>query len=129
VPELAPPVPALLAAAWLPDVSCETVDVTDDAAPSTTDPAAERAVGAGFPASGLVSVVAACACLENTSMITKIPAATIASCTARRAMRRAIGCVMTGPRSPGTRDHCSATTVQRIRLSLQEALDDFPGTP
>lgn len=116
-PELAPPVPALLAAAWWPEVSCETVEVTCDAAPSATDPAAERAVGAGFPARGLVSVVAACACRENTSMIRKIPAATVASCTARRAMRRAMGCVMTAPRWPGTWNHCSVTTVQRIRVS------------
>lgn len=98
VPELALPVPDAEDAAWLPEVSCETGEVTCDAVLSTTDPAAERAVGAGFPARGLVSVVAACACLENTSMITKIPAATIASCTARRAMRRAMGCVMTAPR-------------------------------
>src|SRR5207244_13442493 len=29
----------------------------------------------------------------------------------------------------GTWNHCSATTVQRIRLGLQEALDDSAGTP
>ena len=38
--------------------------------------------------------VAACACRENTSMMRKIPAATIANCAARRATRRAIGCGM-----------------------------------
>jgi hypothetical protein len=117
VPELAPPVPDPEDSVLSPEVSCETAEVACDAAPCTTDPVADRAVGADLAASGLVSVVAACACLENTSMITKIPAATIASCAARRAMRRAMGCVMTALRSPDTRDHCSATTVQRIPVS------------
>ena len=46
--------------------------------------------------------VAACACRENTSKTTRIPAATIASCTARRAMYRKIGCGMSSSRPTGT---------------------------
>jgi hypothetical protein len=73
-----------------------TLEVADEAAELTAEVTAERGdVGGG--ASG----VAACACRENTSMITKIPAATIASRTARRAMRRRIGCGMSSSPSPG----------------------------
>ena len=60
----------------------------------TAEPTTELAVETGEPGAG-GGFVAACACRENTSMMMKIPAATIASCTARRAMRRAIGCGMT----------------------------------
>jgi hypothetical protein len=66
----------------------------------TAEPATELAVETGESAEegaepgGGGGSVAACACRENTSMIRKIPAATIASCTARRATRRAIGCGM-----------------------------------
>jgi hypothetical protein len=51
------------------------------------------------PAGG---VVAACAWRENTSKTARIPAATIATCTARRAMCRKIGCGMSSSRSNGT---------------------------
>jgi hypothetical protein len=47
-------------------------------------------------------VVAACACRENASKTARIPAATIATCTARRAMCRKIGCGMTSSRTNGT---------------------------
>ena len=47
-------------------------------------------------------VVAACACRENTSKTARIPAATIATCTARRAMCRKIGCGMSSSRTNGT---------------------------
>jgi hypothetical protein len=46
VPELAPPVPDAEDTAWLPEVGWETAEVACDAAPCTTDPAADRAVGA-----------------------------------------------------------------------------------
>jgi hypothetical protein len=55
----------------------------------TVEPATELAVETGESAEELAGPgggggsVAACACRENTSMMTKIPAATIASCTAR----------------------------------------------
>jgi hypothetical protein len=55
----------------------------------TVEPTTELAVGTGESAEELARPggggrsVAACACRENTSMMTKIPAATIASCTAR----------------------------------------------
>jgi hypothetical protein len=81
-----------------------TAVVTGDVTELTGEVTAER----GDPGSG-VSEVAACACRENTSMITNIPAATIASCTARRAMRRKIGCGMSSSHWPetgrGTRAH------------------------
>jgi hypothetical protein len=54
----------------------------------TVEPTTELAVEAGESAEdwagpgGGEGSVAACACRENTSMMTKIPAATIASCTA-----------------------------------------------
>jgi hypothetical protein len=110
-----------------------TLEVADEAAELTAEVTAER---------GGVSGVAACACRENTSMITKIPAATIASCTARRAMRRRIGCGMSSspppgrgirapvtgglePRAPKPRCSpnltcCSVSTVQCDNLSEQE---------
>ena len=47
-------------------------------------------------------VVAACACRENASKTARIPAATIATCTARRAMCRKIGCGMSSSRTNGT---------------------------
>ena len=85
------------------DVAELTAEVTGDAVELTVEVTAES----GDP--GSVSEVAACACRENRSMITKIPAAAIASCTARRAMRRTIGCDMSSSHSPetgrGTRAH------------------------
>jgi hypothetical protein len=68
----------------------------------TVDPTDERAEDGADPRGDRVSTVDACACLENSIMMTKIPAATIASCIARRAKRRAIGCGMSS--SPLTRN-------------------------
>ena len=70
-------------------VADEAAEVADEAAELTAEVTAERGDEGGG-----VSGVAACACRENTSMITKIPAATIANCTARKAMQRRIGCGM-----------------------------------
>jgi hypothetical protein len=50
----------------------------------------------------LGGAVAAYACRENTSKMTSIPAATIATCTARRATCRKIGCGMSSSRTTGT---------------------------
>lgn len=55
-----------------------TVEPTTELAVETGESAEEWAEPGGGGGS-----VAACACRENTSMTTKIPAATIASCTAR----------------------------------------------
>jgi hypothetical protein len=55
-----------------------TVEPTTELAVETGESAEEWAGPGGGGGS-----VAACACRENTSMTTKIPAATIASCTAR----------------------------------------------
>jgi hypothetical protein len=55
-----------------------TVEPTTELAVETGESAEEWAGPGGGGGS-----VAACACRENTSMMTKIPAASIASCTAR----------------------------------------------
>jgi len=85
------------------EVTGDVAEVTGDVAELTVDVTPERGDV------GSVSEVAACACRENRSMITNIPAATIASCTARRAMRRTIGCGMSSSHWPetglGTRAH------------------------
>ena len=52
-------------------------------------------------APGLLSAVAACACLEKRSKRNKIPAAAIANCAALRATRRATCCDMDSS-PPGT---------------------------
>ena len=101
-----------------PEVACEAVEETGDVAELTAEVSGDVAelaaevtgdaaeltvevtVESGDPSG--VSEAAACACRENRSMITNIPAATIASCTARRAMRRTIGCGMSSSHSPGT---------------------------
>jgi hypothetical protein len=92
------------AAVWEPDVAFEAAEVTGDVTLLRVDSAPESPADCpdcpDWPGKG-ESSVAAWACRENRSMITKIPAATSASCTARRAMQRAIGCSMTAPHSPG----------------------------
>jgi hypothetical protein len=98
VPELEP-VPELVlvpvaAAAELVFVPV-TAEVTEPMA-DVTGPVAE--VTGPAEAGG---AVAACACRENTSKATMIPAATIATCTARRAMSRTIGCAMSSSRTTG----------------------------
>lgn len=75
----------------------EAADVSGFAAALTADPTDVRAEDGADPRGECVSRVDACACLENSIMMTKIPAATIASCIARRATRRAIGCGMSTP--------------------------------
>jgi hypothetical protein len=92
----------------VPEVACEAVEVTGDVTELTAEVTgdvaeltAEVTVERGDVGGG-VSEVAACAWRENRSIITKIPAATIASCTARRAMRRRIGCGMSSSHSPET---------------------------
>ena len=85
-----------------------TAEVTEPMA-DVTGPVAEVsgpvAVGGG---------VAACAWRENASKATMIPAATIATCTARRAMSRTIGCGMSSSRTTGDRpDPARNTSYQR----------------
>jgi hypothetical protein len=74
--------------------------VTGLATALTADPTVERAEDGADPRGDCVSRVDACACLENSIMMTKIPAATIASCIARRTTRRATGCGMSSSYSP-----------------------------
>jgi hypothetical protein len=92
--ELLAPEPAELAlTAAEPECPVRACD-----APLTVEPTTELAVETGEPGGG--GSVAACACRENTSMMKKIPAARIASCIARRAMRRTIGCGMSYSHPP-----------------------------
>ena len=94
-----------------------------------TDVTAEVAEVAG----GAVEAVrvSACACRENTSKRTMIPAAMIATVTARRAMRGKIGCGMTSSRTTGTdqtRLVCPPSAARNTRAPLFPA-DFGPGSP
>jgi hypothetical protein len=82
------------------DTTADAADVTGAAADATGagTAGAELADGAGA-AEG--DKVAACACRENTSKTAKIPAAAIATCIARRAMCRKIGCGISSSPPPG----------------------------
>jgi hypothetical protein len=93
----------LVPAAAEPEFPARTCDavLTAELAVELTVETGESAEDGAEPGGGRGSV-AACACRENTSMMRKIPAATIASCTARRATRRAIGCGMGYSHPPGT---------------------------
>jgi hypothetical protein len=140
-----PEEPVLDALPCRTEFTAEVADVTGFVAALTADPADERADDGADPRDDRVSRVDACACLENSIMMTKIPAATIASCIARRATRRAIGCGMSTPlarnrrmlarccpffaglcHAPAADLHpkamtcCAATNVQRFRLVRQE---------
>ncbi len=85
-----------------PEFTAEVTEVTGLAAAFTAGPTDERAEDGADPTGDRVSRVDACACLENSIMMTKIPAATIASCIARMATRRAIGCGMSSSTCPET---------------------------
>jgi hypothetical protein len=79
------------------DVTEEVVDVTAEVSVLVTGAAAGPEVVA------VDGAVAACACRENTSKTTRIPAASIAHCAARRAARRIASCGIGGspPRETG----------------------------
>jgi hypothetical protein len=98
-----------------PAVTAEVTEVTGLAAVLTADPADERAEDGDDPRGDCVSRADACACLENSIMMTKIPAATIASCIARRATRRAIGCGMSSSHSPET-GGCGTSAARILRI-------------
>ena len=53
------------------------------------------------PAGAVAGGVAACACRENTSKTTRIPAARIAACATRRAARRKTSCGISGSAQGG----------------------------
>jgi hypothetical protein len=87
------------AAAEVAEVTGAAAEVTDDAA---EEPEPEPVPGEVTGAE--VTEVAACACRENTSKTTRIPAATIATCIARRAMYRKIGCGISSSPPPDRPD-------------------------
>ena len=93
------------------EVTAEAAELTGDAADGTAevsevngdDPEVAGDVDACAGVKGGEAKVAAFACRENTRKTMKSPAATMATCTARRAMRRTIiGCGMSSSQSPGT---------------------------
>jgi len=93
-PELAP-VPEPVAA----EVTDAAAEVTGAVAEVVLEPELARLAG---------GLVAACACREKTSKTTRIPAAAIATCIARRAMSRMIGCGISSSPITGTDPTLSA---------------------
>jgi hypothetical protein len=89
--------------------------VTGLATELTADPTDERAEDGADPRGDCVSRVDACACLENSIVMKKIPAATIANCIARRATRRAIGCGTSSSHSPET-GRCGTCAARILRF-------------
>jgi hypothetical protein len=90
-----------VAAELTADVADVTVEVAADVTEDVVDVTAEVSVLVTGEAAGpeVVSVegaVDACACRENTSKTTRIPAASIAHCAARRAARRKASCGIGG---------------------------------
>jgi hypothetical protein len=83
-------------AAWAADVTVEVVDVTSEVSVLATEIAADPDV-----AVAALGAVAAWACRENASKTTRIPAARIANCAARRATRRKACCGIRGLRPQG----------------------------
>ena len=94
------------------DTTADATDVTGAAADATGagTAGAELDDGAGA-AEG--AKVAACACRENTSKTARIPAAAIATCTARRAMCRKIGCGMCSSHHRDRPDRAPSAPHQR----------------
>jgi len=83
-------------------VAAEVAEPAADVTAEVAEPAAEVA-GVATEATGLVpGEVAACAWRENTSKMTSIPAARIATCTARRATYRKTGCNISSSRTART---------------------------
>jgi hypothetical protein len=97
-----------VAAELTADVADVTVEVVADVTEEVVDVTAEVSVlvtgaAAGPEVVAVDGAVAACACRENTSKTTRIPAASIAHCAARRAARRIASCGIGGspPRETG----------------------------
>jgi hypothetical protein len=105
VPE-AVPVPALVPVAA--EVTVDTAEVTGAVAEVALDPELARR---------LVGLVAAFACREKTSKTTRIPAAAIAICIARRAMDRMIGCGISSSPLPGQTPSCPSSATRNTRVS------------
>ncbi len=82
-----------------------TVELTAEAIGATTEPtpAEVEPEVVCVDVRGGSAAVAACAGRENSSMITKMPAAASAACIALRAMRRTIGCGMSSSHSTRNR--------------------------
>jgi hypothetical protein len=95
VPELAAEVTGAVAEATVEATGAVaelSVDVTGDVAELSVDEGAER-VEVSVALKGDAAAVAAWAGRENSSMTTKMPAVARAACIAKRAMRRAVGCI------------------------------------
>jgi hypothetical protein len=102
VPEPEPaPEPESLPELVLAPVTAVVTEPTAEVTGPEPEPVV-RAMAAEVPVPAAGGAVAARACRENTSNMIRIPAATIATSTARRAMCRKIGCGMTSSRITGT---------------------------
>jgi hypothetical protein len=99
------------------DTTADTADVTG----ATADATGAGTAGAGTAGAELTggagaaggAKVAACACRENTSKTARIPAAAIATCIARRAMCRKIGCGMCSSHHRDRPDRAPSAPHQR----------------
>jgi hypothetical protein len=130
VPELVPaevvpePVPVLV-----PALGPVTAEVTVDAAEVTG--AVTEDVPEPELARLVAGLVAAFACREKTSKTTRMPTAAIATCIARRAMSRTIGCGISSScyRDRPDRDSkCPSSAARNTRVSRNSGLF-FPEIP
>jgi hypothetical protein len=106
----------------VPTLEPVTAGVTGDAA-EVTGPVAELTLEPEL-AGRAAGLVAAFACREKTSKTTRIPAAVIATCIARRAMSRTIGCGISSsplsgqtPRAPRQRPETRERTLIQALFS------------
>jgi hypothetical protein len=98
-------------AAEVAGVAVEVAEVAAEVADATAEVAAEvTEVAVPEPMAG---TVAARACRENASKMTRMPAAVIATCTARRAMCRKIGCGMSSSPTQDRPDPATSSQQQR----------------
>jgi hypothetical protein len=104
-------VPEPVVAAEVADVAVEVAEVAAEVADATAEVAAEvTEVAVPEPMAG---TVAARACRENASKTIRMPAAVIATCTARRAMCRKIGCGMSSSPTQDRPDPATSSQQQR----------------
>ena len=83
------------------DVTGAVAEVTADVTGAVADVTVEVTGAVAEVTVDGSGIVAACACRENTSKTARIPAAKIATCIARRAMCRKIGCGMSSSHPTG----------------------------
>ena len=90
------------------EVTGDAAEVTGAVAELTLEPELTGRVG---------GLVAAFACREKTSKTTRIPAAAIATCIARRAMSRTIGCGISSSPLSGQNPQCPSSATRNTRAN------------